>query len=199
METNGRKSSTERPEDPKPAEKEISTVQSPIATKPTTGQLRNYGGSDNDAFNAEVKFKTVLALTLNHSDKEDAQKQINAALAGLSGIKPNDELEGMLAAQMVATYNAAMQSFEYAMRPGQSLLLRRENLNQANKLTRSYTEMMGALDRHRGKGQQHVTVEHVHINKGAQAIVGNVTPRGEGDLGRNTKQPHAKACKGEIA
>ena len=37
-----------------------------------------------------------------------------------------------------------------------------------------------ALNRHRGKGQQKVTVEHVHVHEGGQAIVGNVESRGEG-------------------
>jgi hypothetical protein len=38
---------------------------------------------------------------------------------------------------------------------------RRENLNQANKLCRSYAALTEALDRHRGKGQQRIVVEHV--------------------------------------
>jgi len=33
-----------------------------------------------------------------------------------------------------------------------------------------------ALQRYRGKGQQKVTVEHVHVNAGGQAIVGTVHP-----------------------
>ena len=37
-----------------------------------------------------------------------------------------------------------------------------------------------ALNRHRGKGQQKVTVEHVHVHEGGQAIVGNVESRGVG-------------------
>jgi hypothetical protein len=55
----------------------------------------------------------------------------------------------------------------------------REQLNQANKLSRTYATLLEALNRHRGKGQQKVTVEHVHVHEGGQAIVGNVTP-GEG-------------------
>ena len=58
--------------------------------------------------------------------------------------------------------------------PDQSLEGRRENLSQANKLVRSYTMQMEALNRHRGKGQQKVTVKHVHVNEGGQAIVGTV-------------------------
>jgi hypothetical protein len=33
---------------------------------------------------------------------------------------------------------------------------------------------MEALDKHRGKGQQKITVEHVTVEAGGQAIVGNV-------------------------
>jgi hypothetical protein len=37
-----------------------------------------------------------------------------------------------------------------------------------------------SLNRHRGKGAQKVTVEHVHVHEGGQAIVGNVQNPGEG-------------------
>jgi hypothetical protein len=50
----------------------------------------------------------------------------------------------------------------------------RENLNQANKRSRTYTLLLDALNRHRGKGQQKVTVEHVHVHSGGQAVVGVV-------------------------
>ena len=33
---------------------------------------------------------------------------------------------------------------------------------------------MEALDKHRGKGSQKITVEHVNVHAGGQAIVGNV-------------------------
>jgi hypothetical protein len=49
-----------------------------------------------------------------------------------------------------------------------------ENLSQANKLSRTYAVLLEALNRHRGKGQQKVTVEHVHVHSGGQAIVGTV-------------------------
>jgi hypothetical protein len=46
-------------------------------------------------------------------------------------------------------------------RPEQTFEGRRENLSQANKLSRSCAVLLEALNRHRGKGQQKVTVEHV--------------------------------------
>jgi hypothetical protein len=45
--------------------------------------------------------------------------------------------------------------------------------------------LLDALNRHRGKSQQKVTVEHVHVHSGGQAIVGAVGP-GEG-LHRKTR------------
>src|SRR5712672_4021593 len=92
------------------------------------------------------------------------------------GTKPPDELEGMLNAQLIASHNAAMECYRRAMLAEQTLEARRENLSQANKLSRTYAALLDALNRHRGKGQQKVTVEHVHVNAGGQAIVGAVHP-----------------------
>jgi hypothetical protein len=65
---------------------------------------------------------------------------------------------------------------------------RRESLTQANKLSRSFATLLEALNRHRGKGQQKVTVEHVHVHSGGQAVVGVV---GGGDPPKSEEQPYA--------
>ena len=49
-----------------------------------------------------------------------------------------------------------------------------------------------ALSRHRGKGQQKISVEHVHVHPGGQAIVGAVETGG-GVATASERQPHAKA------
>jgi hypothetical protein len=89
---------------------------------------------------------------------------------------PKDEIEGMMLAQMLAAHNANMECYRRAMLPDQSFEGRRENLNQANKLSRTYAILLDALNRHRGKGQQKMTVEHVHVHSGGQAVVGVVEP-----------------------
>jgi len=116
-------------------------------------------------------------------------KQYAATTAALVGIGPRDELEAMLAAQMIAGHNAAMECYRRAMIGEQTFQGRSEALNQANKLSRTCATLLEALNRHRGKGQQKVTVEHVHVYEGGQAIVGAV----EGGGGRPIKegQPHA--------
>ena len=65
-------------------------------------------------------------------------------------------------------------------------------MNQANKLSRTYAVLLDALNRHRGKGQQKVTVEHVHVHAGGQAVVGVVEPLGGGGQSELKDQPHGK-------
>jgi hypothetical protein len=81
-----------------------------------------------------------------------------------------------------------MECYRRAMLPDTLFDQRHGNLNSANKLSRTYSTLLEALNRHRGKGSQKVTVEHVHVHEGGQAIVGNVDTRGGGFA---PEQPHA--------
>jgi hypothetical protein len=144
------------------------------------GKLKMLGGSASDEWNSVLANQTVQTTWLKHSDDETIDRQLAAATAALIGIHPLDELEGMLASQLIAAHNAAMECYRRAMISDQTLEGRRENLNHANKLSRTYTSLLEALNRHRGKGQQKVTVEHVHVHEGGQAIVGHVEHKTEG-------------------
>lgn len=172
------------------AEAEPKTV---VAVDPDDrkGRLKKIGGSQSDKWNNVLANQALQALWLKNSDAEERNNQIGATIDALIGIAPNDELEGMMAAQLVAAHNASMECYRRAMIDGQTLEGRRENLNQANKLSRTYAALVEALNRHRGKGQQTVRVEHVTVNAGGQAIVGNVEAGG----GAKTKiegQSHAQ-------
>lgn len=105
---------------------------------------------------------------------DDYTCRLQAALAALQGLAPRDELEGMLAVQMVATHSAAMECLRRAMIEEQSFEGRDQNLKHATKLLATYARQVEALDKHRGRGQQKITVEHVTVNAGGQAIVGSV-------------------------
>ncbi len=96
----------------------------------------------------------------------------------------------MLAAQLLASHNAAMECYRRAMISEQTFEGRKENLSQANKLSRTHATLLEALNRHRGKGQQKVTVEHVHVHDGGQAIVGNIEGVGGGVPTKLEDQPH---------
>jgi hypothetical protein len=142
-----------------------------------TPSLRLISGSDSEDFSNILVSQVANALWLN-SDSEERLRQIDAAIIAMQGMKPRDELEGMLITQLIASHNAAMECYRRAMLAEQTFEARRENLNQANKLSRTYAALTDALDRHRGKGQQRITVEHVNVHAGGQAIVGAVTPGG---------------------
>ena len=110
----------------------------------------------------------------------DAADVLNQNLPILQAIKPQDELEGMLAVQMVGLHNLTMEMMSRATILDQTVEGVTSNINRITKLSRTFAALLEALNRHRNKGQQKMTVEHVHINKGGQAIIGTVE-RGEGD------------------
>ena len=85
-----------------------------------------------------------------------------------------------------------MECYRRAMIGEQTFEGRRDNLSQANKLSRTYALLLDVLNRHRGKGQQKVAVEHVHVHSGGQAVVGVVETPGGGDRPKSEDQPHAK-------
>lgn len=102
------------------------------------------------------------------------ERGLNFMLSVMKGVQPRDQLEAMLAAQMAAVHMATMT---IAQR-----LAHVENIPQQdsaerafNKLSRTFTTQMEALKRYRTGGEQKVTVQHVSVAEGGQAIVGNVT------------------------
>jgi hypothetical protein len=171
----------------KQAKSRIVEVLLPSDPKPEFKQL---GGSDFDAFNLTLADQTVGALWLGDADDKQRRKQSVAACAALIGAKPQNELEGMLVSQMIACHAASLECHRRAMLAEQTIEGRRVNLSAASKMSRSYAALLEALNRHRGKGQQVVRVEHVTIQAGGQAIVGAVT-QGAGGHQESEDRAHA--------
>ena len=109
---------------------------------------------------------------------EDRTRQIFVAVTGLQAFKPADEIEGMLAAQAMAAHHASMECSRRAMLPDQPFEAAQGFRKAAANASRTFIELLSALDRKRGKGgQQVVRVEHVHVHSGGKAIVGTVAQR----------------------
>ena len=102
----------------------------------------------------------------------------NRVMALLHGIQPQDEIEGMLAVQMVGVHNVVAELLKRVILIGQSDEVKELNVNQAAKMMRVFVAQMEALKKYRTGGQQKMTVEHVHVNEGGQAIVGVVNQGG---------------------
>jgi hypothetical protein len=98
----------------------------------------------------------------------------NFMLSVIKGIQPRDQVEAMLASQMAAVHMASMT---LARRLAHVEDIRQQDSAERAfaRLTRTYAAQMEALKRYRTGGEQKVTVQHVTVSDGGQAIVGNVT------------------------
>ncbi len=94
-----------------------------------------------------------------------SEQDINGVLAAVHGIRANDEIEAMLAVQMVATHFATTHALRRLKGPD-TVPQQDSNGNLAVKLLRTFAAQTEALQHYRGKGQQKVTVEHVHVHAG---------------------------------
>ena len=146
--------------------------------------LDAFGTSSVDFVQAELG-RMAMAVGATGSD---AEQKINAALAVLDGLRPRDEVEAMLVAQMVVTHAVAM---DYLTRTKKAELIQAAEFtsNFACKLLRAFAAQTEALAKLRRGGEQTVRVEHVHVHPGAQAIVGTVT--GVGGVGKSDDQAQA--------
>jgi hypothetical protein len=133
------------------------------------------GTTDYDFMNGLL---TQLCNDVAQGEKID-EGRLNFMLSVVKGVEPRDQVEAMLAAQMAAVHNATMT---FARR-----LAHVENIPQQdsaerafNKLARTFAAQLEALKRYRSAGEQTVRVEHVTVNEGGQAIVGNVSHGGRG-------------------
>jgi hypothetical protein len=104
----------------------------------------------------------------------DRERSLNLLVAAVAGIGPRDQLEGLLAIQMVATHNVAMEMLRRALLSDQTIDGVNFGIHRATQLLRTYTAQVETLVRYRGGGKQTVTVEHVHVNAGGQAVVGTL-------------------------
>jgi hypothetical protein len=142
-------------------------------------KLKNIGGSSSDDFNNLLANQALRSLWMAHYKKpEDIDEAYQAGLSFLINLKPKDEIEGMIGAQLFACHNAAMESFRRAMISEQSLAGRAQNLAFGNKCARTFAGLLDALNRYRGKGAQRIVIERVSVHDQAQAIVGGVTAGG---------------------
>ena len=96
-------------------------------------------------------------------DAEARRRQYTATVAALAGIG-QDEIEGV---NRGAAHCSALRC--HGTLPAgvsdQTFDARHENLKQATKPSRASAALVDASNRHQGKGQQKVTVEHVHVQR----------------------------------
>ena len=106
--------------------------------------------------------------------REVDEEGFNFMLSVVKGIGPRDQIEAMLAAQMAAVHLATM-AFARRLALVETIPEQDSAERAFNKLARTFATQIEALKRYRTGGEQRVTVQHVSVSEGGQAIVGNVT------------------------
>ena len=121
---------------------------------------------------SNVDLATVRIQQLLNAHKrsnKDAASCLKADIAAIDEIQPQDPVEAMLAVQMVTIHNHCMD----AVNKTTFFDTRKQYIDLAAKLSRTYAKQMEALQKYRLKGQR-ITVEHVHVHSGGQAVVGQI-------------------------
>src|ERR1700730_9186550 len=121
-------------------------------------------GTESPAF-ANQAMGRLGAVMRRKGSALPTQTEFNAALAAIDGIRPADEIEALLAVQMVASYETAMDMLIRAKNADIMPTLQ-ECGSLATKLLRTYTAQIEALARVRRGGEQRVIVQHVSVNEG---------------------------------
>jgi hypothetical protein len=106
----------------------------------------------------------------------ERRRRMEAAAATLKGIGPRDDTEGMLAAQMVATHNLALDCLARAngIRDPD---WRAMEMRYGARLLQLWTRQLEALDRQRGKGTRKLRIEHVRLEPEGREILRQVHER----------------------
>lgn len=116
-------------------------------------------------------------------------------LSVVRGINPRDETEALLAAQMAAIHNATMVAAR-RLNHVETVPQQDSASTMLNKLARSFAAQVEALKKYRSAGEQTIKVQHVTVNEGGQAIVGNVS-QGGGGTAKNGGRPHEPCAADE--
>jgi hypothetical protein len=133
-------------------------------------------GSRSNGFVDDTLRRLSASLPLTGDEKLDSQ-MVTSAIALISAVGPQDELETTMALQMVAANEAALVAFR---RSGKTEYIEHATAysNMGNKAMRSFALHAETLAKLRRGGEQ--VVRHVHVNEGGQAVIAGIVNTGGG-------------------
>ena len=104
----------------------------------------------------------------------DNREKINFMLAFVAAQKPASLLEAQLLVQLLSAHCLAARMLEKATKEKWPENIEKY-VNIAMKLTRGYKGGMESLAKYKRDGKQFMHIEHVHVEKDANAIIGNMS------------------------
>lgn len=141
----------------------------------------------NKSINEITEKKAISAVQLHYAEVLLEQKDLNAAdrekkltqaheaveiLANSLGAK--GLLQNMLVAQLFGVHELQQKLLSYASRAMNHPERGQYYINALTKLSNVFIQQINTLQKLQGNSQQKVVVEHLHVNAGGKAIVGQV-------------------------
>jgi hypothetical protein len=124
----------------------------------------------------EIIYRAVSAMPF----RKEMDYNFNTAFQSLSDCEPRDSTEAKLCLQSTVLYAQGLRHMEKAENSNR-VDHSEFYLKNAIKLLRLHNETIEALAKYRRGGEQKVIVQHVQVNDGGKAIVGNVVNGGGGN------------------
>src|SRR5262249_54459345 len=149
-------------------------------TETGTVLLMNACGTTNEAlFKGLVAQLSGLATAKLPEEIELKEIELNFAVGVMQAVKPRDEAEALLASQMAGIRLATMRAAQ-RLATSQNIPQRDSAARTLNQCARTFVTQIEVLKKYRANGQQVVTVQHVNVGNGGQAIVGTTLQTGGG-------------------
>lgn len=136
--------------------------------------LKPLTGTTDSEIAEEIFTKGLSALP-----SKNIARSANLAVQSLAEFAPQDAIEARLCMQEMALYS---QGMAYLCRAENNTMLPQSDFYMKNalKLLRLHNETVEALNRHRRKGEQKVTVQHINIEDGGKAVIAGQMATGGG-------------------
>ena len=142
------------------------------------GALTEIFGTDDENLAAALTQHSLKVLGKYESgDGPEGNDERDFMMSIVADLGPQDAIERMLAVQLAATHVATIRQAGWLAKSENQAQLDGRG-NGYNKLARTFAAQVETLRKHRNGGNQTVTVQHVNVEDGGQAIVGNVQTGG---------------------
>jgi hypothetical protein len=143
-----------------------------------------FGDTLSDEFVDEMLTQLGSALAPGAWDQLEPAT-LNAAIAIIASVKPQTELEALLAVQIVAAGFAGLKFLQHGQRHLEEAYITVYG-GYSTRLLRLQLDLIQALDKHRRGHKQTVQARDVHIHSGGQGVVGIInSAKDGGDSGRD--------------
>ncbi len=113
-------------------------------------------------------------INVNESKTDEITKRLFEAREVVMSFAPRNNQELMLATQMATIHQTQQRLSMHMFNSNLDPVGMMSYTNMITKLSNTFIHQLNAMQKLKGNNQQKVTIEHVHVHNGGQAVVGTV-------------------------